>query len=61
MSKQLEIYRHAKLDIIQSKNIEELEVAKNYMDLAKFRLDFEQWNNLLENYELKKRQLCQKD
>lgn len=58
MSKQLEIYRHAKLDILQSKNIIELSVARSYMNLAKMRLNFTQWNDLLRNYELKKRQLC---
>jgi len=53
-----EIYKQAKLDIIGSKNMIQLKVAKNYMDLCKFIVNFEQWNDLLRNYELKKRQLC---
>ena len=51
------IYKRTKLDILQSKNIDQLKVAKSYMDLARHLLDFIQWNDLLRNYELKKKQL----
>lgn len=53
----LNIYKRAKKDILQSRDIFELQVAKNYMDLAKFHINFNEWNDLLENYKLKKRLL----
>lgn len=59
MKNNIEIYKRAKFDILQSKNIEQLKVSKFYMDLAKDLLTFEQWNDLFKNYELKNRLLTE--
>ena len=55
----LNIYKRAKNDILQSRDVLELQVAKNYMDLAKFHVNFNQWNDLQMNYENKKQLLTE--
>lgn len=52
-----DLFKRCKLDIRDSKNLNQLKVAKSYLDLAKFHLNFREWNILRECHEIKLKSL----
>lgn len=59
MTEQEKIYTRAKKDILFSKTLQELEVAKSFMNLSKNLVNITQWNDLTKNYFLKLRLLTE--
>lgn len=59
MTTKLSIYKRTKLDLLQSKDLNELKVAHSFMELAKFHVNHKQWSDLTKNYFLKRRLLTE--